>query len=136
MERREFIKNSLGFCAAAALFSLDACAPGKNLASEYENGKLKIKKSDFGEQKWAVLNTTRANAPIMLSKREDGSGYDAVLMLCTHKQCEVKPAGTVLSCPCHGAEFAFNGKVLKEPANTDLKVYQTSTDANFIYIHL
>lgn len=135
MERREFIKNSVAFCAGFSALSLIGCITYQSVSGEFENGKLKIKNTDFLQGNWVVVKSERTNAPIFLSKNEKGV-YSAVLMLCTHKQCEVKPAGTVLACPCHGAEFAFTGKVLKEPADKDLTIYETSSDENNVYIHL
>lgn len=135
MKRREFLKASVTLCGAVSLLSLEGCSTYRAVASEFENGRLKVKKADLLPENWAVLRTERVNAPIFLSKNEKGD-YAAALMLCTHKQCEVRPAGTVLHCPCHGAEFSFTGKVLKEPADKDLQIYQTSSDENYVYIHL
>lgn len=135
MERREFIKNTAAFCGALSVLSLAGCTTSRSVSAEFESGKLKVKKADFLQDNGIVVRSERINGPVFLSKNEQGT-YSAVLMICTHKQCEVKPAGTVLFCPCHGAEFAFTGKVLKEPANKDLPVYETSSDDNNVFIHL
>ncbi len=135
MERREFIKGSAAFCAGISVLSMIGCAPQRSVSGEMENGKLKIKKADFLQENWVVVRSEKLNAPVFLSKNEKGE-YSGVVMICTHKQCEVKPAGTVLACPCHGAEFAFNGKVLKAPADKDLQMYKTSSDESNVYIHL
>lgn len=135
MERRDFLKSSVAVCFALGAFSLEGCSSYKTISSEEENGKLKIKKSEFLENKYVIVNSMKANAPIYLSKREDNS-YIALLMVCTHKSCEVKPQGNLLACPCHGSEFSSSGKVLKEPADKDLASYKTSFDENYIYIHL
>ncbi len=135
MKRREFIKSSAAFCAGISVLSLAGCSPYRYVSSEFESGMLKVKKTDFLEDKWVVVRSEKANAPILLSKNENNT-YTAVLMLCTHKQCEIRPAGTILACPCHGAEFSFEGKVLKEPAEIDLQIFQTSADESLIYINL
>lgn len=135
MKRREFIKNTVAFCGAISLISLEGCSSYRSVSSEFESGKLKIKKADFLEDKWVVVRSERMNAPILLSKNEQ-TGFSAVLMECTHKQCEVRPTGTVLTCPCHGAEFSFSGKVLKEPAEKDLRLFETSSDETTVFIHL
>lgn len=135
MRRRDFIKNTVAFCGTFSLLSLEGCTPIRSVSGEFENGKLKIKKTDFAQDKWLVVNSNRANGPVLLSKNEQEE-YSAVLMICTHKQCEVKPVGTMLACPCHGAEFSFAGKVIKEPADKDLQSYTTSSDENIVYIHL
>lgn len=122
-------------CFALGTFSLAGCVNYKSISAEEINNKLKIKKIDFADNKFALVKSMRTNAPVYLAKSENGS-YTAVLMLCTHKQCELKPAGSILLCPCHGSEFSLSGKVLKEPANKDLVQYETSSDENNIYIHL
>lgn len=135
MERREFLKSSVVLYLALGGFSLEGCVSYKTISAEYESGKIKIKKTDIVENKFVIVNSIKVNAPIYLSKQEDNS-FIALLMLCTHKSCEVKPHGTLLVCACHGSEFSNSGKVLKEPADKDLAQFKTSTDENFIYIHL
>jgi len=122
-------------CFALGTFSLAGCVNYKSISAEETNNKLKISKSDFAENKFIMVKSMRTNAPVYLAKNENGY-YTAVLMLCTHKQCELKPQGSALVCPCHGSEFSNSGKVLKEPADKDLVQYETSADENNIYIHL
>ena len=134
MERREFLVSTLAFCGAS-LLALQGCLNYKTVATEELDDKVSIKKSDFGEDKFVVVKSNKMNGHTFVSKQEDGT-YSAVSMICTHKQCEVKPSGNMLVCPCHGAEFAFDGKVRKEPAEKDLIRYQTSSDDTTIFIHL
>lgn len=134
MQRREFLKAISTFCMLSASFTISGCLPYKSVTSEFENGRLKVKKSEF-EGNWVVVKAMQTNTPLFLSKTADEK-YEALLMECTHKQCEVKPEGNVLTCPCHGAEFSFSGKVMKGPAEENLKKFETITDENFIYIIL
>ena len=135
MDRREFIIGSAAACVLMGALPISGCTSYKPVTAEIENDRLKIKKADFGENNWVVVKPARTNAPVLLTKNENGT-YSAVLMECTHKQCEVKPSGNVLICPCHGAEFSLHGKVLKEPAEKDLHIYTTSLDEIYVYIHL
>lgn len=135
MERREFLKGAAAACIFGGMISLESCLNYKTVTASEEAGKLKIKKSDFGKNKFVVVNTMKANAPIYVSKQDNGT-YAATLMLCTHKSCELKPQGNILLCPCHGSEFSNSGRVLKEPADQDLKKFETSLDENYIYISL
>lgn len=48
----------------------------------------------------------------------------AISLTCTHQGCIVKMAEDgKLHCPCHGAEFTADGKVIKGPAKRDLAKY-------------
>lgn len=49
----------------------------------------------------------------------------AISLTCTHQGCTVKPAADGnFHCPCHGAVFAADGKVIKGPAERDLPKFE------------
>lgn len=62
---------------------------------------------------------------IALSKDENGKIH-AVSPLCTHMKCNVAWNGAELSwdCPCHGARYSLDGKVLTGPADHDLETIE------------
>jgi cytochrome b6-f complex iron-sulfur subunit len=133
--RREFVKQA-GFLAMAACCGLfENCTTYKNIRAKSLDGKVIVIRADMQDNNFAVVHVEGLRAPLYLCKTGTDS-YSAVLMLCTHKQCEVKPTGNFLTCPCHGSEFTATGKVQKEPATQDLFPYKTSYDENNIYIHL
>lgn len=47
---------------------------------------------------------------------KDGEGVYAISTVCTHLGCIVKQKGDGFGCPCHGSQFAADGKVVKGPA--------------------
>jgi len=100
-----------------------------------DNKKLKVSRGEFGDSTFAVVRYEELPAPVYLNKLSESS-YSALLMHCTHKQCELKPTGTFLTCPCHGSEFSNTGKVLKSPAERNLISYLVTLDNENIYIHL
>lgn len=52
-------------------------------------------------------------------------GKEAISLTCTHQGCTVaKAADGKLHCPCHGAVFAADGKVLKGPAKRNLSKFK------------
>ncbi|MBO9571773.1 MAG: FAD-dependent oxidoreductase, partial [Chitinophagaceae bacterium] len=59
---------------------------------------------------------------IALYKDDNGKLY-AVNPVCTHLKCDVKwnVAEKSWDCPCHGARYDINGKVLTGPADRDLE---------------
>jgi cytochrome b6-f complex iron-sulfur subunit len=46
----------------------------------------------------------------------DREGVYAVSLVCTHLGCIVKPGPRGFECPCHGSQFAADGRVLRGPA--------------------
>lgn len=65
------------------------------------------------------------NHKIALYKDDDGILH-AVNPICTHLKCEVKwnVAEKSWDCPCHGARYSFDGKVLTGPADIDLELLE------------
>lgn len=50
---------------------------------------------------------------------------EALSLTCTHQGCTVQPqADGRFQCPCHGAQFDSNGKVVKGPAQRDLATFK------------
>lgn len=137
MHRREFIRNCSLFCLSTigTAAALQACKTVSYVANTAAEGKIIVKKSDFGKNKFVLVKNEKLNAPVYLLKLDE-QNYSAVLMLCTHKGCELNPAGDQLVCPCHGSEFSSTGKVVSPPADADLQRFIVTSDLNNIYIHL
>ena len=146
MDRKEFIKTCGFAClsgtALAAL--LQGCGSANYFAqTTLLNNQLSIKKTEFITtaksqtewRKYVLVKTEQLNFPICLFRMADDN-FNALLMECTHKGCELQPHGNYLTCPCHGSEFSNTGKVQNPPAEQDLRTFQTSTDHENIYIHL
>lgn len=56
-------------------------------------------------------------------------GMIACSAICTHKGCDVAYKADVhqFVCPCHGARFDEDGKVVRGPAKKDLQKYASDT---------
>jgi glycine/D-amino acid oxidase-like deaminating enzyme/nitrite reductase/ring-hydroxylating ferredoxin subunit len=142
--------NGMTYSSVAAILLSELIVTGKSeYADLYDPNRLKpvagfvnfIKHNaavvrDFAG-KWLPheeLNTLAELAPgeakviryqdqkIALYKDENGSLH-AVDPICTHMKCEVKWNMTEKSwdCPCHGARYSFEGKVITGPADHDLE---------------
>ena len=138
--RRKFIKDAMGVtilacCGVGMSALLDGCSSPRYVSSTKNANKLSVNKAEFGEDKFVIVDNSEMEAPIFLYRKEQDE-FLALLMLCTHKACDVKPAGSILICPCHGSEFSREGKVLKGPADEPLVSFPVSTDADHIHIHL
>ena len=58
-------------------------------------------------------------------KEEDGTVH-AVSTRCPHLGCQVEwnPDEKTWDCPCHGSRYDFTGRLIDNPAQEGLKVYQ------------
>lgn len=74
--------------------------------------------------------------PVAVVPNGNSGQISAVNPICTHNGCKVewKKANGKFVCPCHGAEFAATGKVLKGPAKKDLPTYQTEVSGNNVLV--
>ena len=82
-----------------------------------------------------MLKIEESQFPICLYKTKEDH-YNASLLKCTHRGCELNVGGGIYSCPCHGSEFSIKGAVLEGPAEKDLKTFKIDTDNENIYIYL
>jgi cytochrome b6-f complex iron-sulfur subunit len=137
--RREFIKKcgliSAGLVYGGSALMLEGCASVSYIPFNEENNQLVIKKSYFVKEKYGLISYKNLPAPIYITKLEHDN-YSAVLLECTHKRCEVSPAGDLLICPCHGSEYSNTGEVLQPPAEKDLYRFGIKTDSENIYVNV
>ena len=73
---------------------------------------------------------------VSLYKDEEGNLH-AVHPSCTHMKCNVawNTAEKSWDCPCHGARYDVDGKVLTGPADMDLEVYDNKELLNISHQH-
>lgn len=132
--RRKFVKTTSAMAGASScgLISLVGCTPLKYVSGEVKNNALVIDKSQWGEAAFVLVKHEKLPKPIFVKQTDQG--YSAIFLECTHKQCEVRPNSRSLKCPCHGSEYDHGGKVLKGPAEKDLRSFKIWDDQNAIYI--
>jgi cytochrome b6-f complex iron-sulfur subunit len=141
IKRRSFLTYfSLGWLTTCFPVVLAACAPKSatqsttttdTFAADANTAKPALKKTADGFS--IVGSVAELEKTGNLQSKEFAVSKDptnptkliAVNPTCTHKACTVKwSAGEKkYDCPCHDAEFAADGKVLKGPATKNLAVY-------------
>ena len=137
MERREFIKKSTITCLTCLGVSalMESCKTAYYAPTIKDKNRLVVKRTDYSQHNFVLIKDERFPAPIYLTKINENE-YSALLMLCTHKGCELNAVNNYLVCPCHGSEFSNTGKVTQSPAEKDLQKFITTSDSENIYIHL
>lgn len=134
MDRRHFILIAGALCGTVPV-ALGGCTGFRYVGYTREDNRLVVRRADFGEGSYALLENPQLPRAIYLHRLDDDS-FAAVLTRCTHRGCQVEPAGDRLACPCHGSEYTFTGQVLHGPAEHALFRYRVTTDADHIYIEL
>ncbi|MBL1173858.1 Rieske 2Fe-2S domain-containing protein [Pantanalinema sp. GBBB05] len=106
----------------AATPGADGFAPVGDMATLDKEGMLKAQIS--GKPAIVVRDPIKPNAVL------------AVNPTCTHKGCIVNwdASQKHFVCPCHGAEFSPDGKVLKDPAKQSLATYQAKVNGSQIAV--
>lgn len=60
--------------------------------------------------------------------------------MCTHEDarlCDGNLSGTLVKCPLHGSRFDLvDGRVLDDPADTDLRIYPSSVENGTVRIRI
>jgi len=73
--------------------------------------------------------------PILLIN-VDGKTFKAISALCTHMGCTVSLSKNFIMCPCHGSTYNLEGKVLRGPAQQDLKNYNLKKNNGRVEINI
>jgi len=137
--RRSFLKTisiiTSGSMCGVAMQVLQGCASYRSLVFTDNAGIIAVPRSQFKVKKDGVINFMHLPSPIYLKEHSEDE-YTAVLLECTHKQCEVSPTGRILICPCHGSEFSDKGSVLTGPAEQNLYNFKVTLDKESIYVRL
>lgn len=124
MDRRKFLKNSCGACAAVSIglilgsSLLESCgATGLSVLKTSATGnKVAVPLQSFAQSNFKLLRVNDYNYDIAVQKQEDGS-FNALVLMCTHAKHPLTKAGNGYFCTLHGSKFSGNGKVEKGPAS-------------------
>jgi len=125
----------LGVAATAPLLSACQKAPVVRASSITEDQRLVVNKDEFLTQDYVLIEHPNHSQPICLLQTNNGD-YTASLMSCTHQKCTLAVSEQDFVCPCHGARFSHEGKLLKGPADRDLTSYKTRVTDTTILIDL
>ena len=136
MRRHEFLKRCVAFTAGVACLDLglSGCAPLPYAGYLTEGSALIVNKADFGENEFVLLKVDALPAPIFVAKHTENE-YTAILLKCTHRGCQVQPAGEILECPCHGSRYTHAGKVIRGPAPENLTHFTVEDNKPVMFQH-
>jgi len=151
MNRREFLGwVSVGAVASSLPVAIAACFPDSKSSANAEtpatNTPVTIAQaSGFKsvgtvaalDKDGQILNKKSPVGPVLVIRNpDDPNSLIAVNPTCTHNGCTVKweKSEKLFDCPCHKADFALDGKVLKGPAKKPLATYQAQIEGNSVVV--
>ncbi|MBL0323073.1 MAG: Rieske (2Fe-2S) protein [Ignavibacteria bacterium] len=147
MDRKDFITTCSLVCLGALPLTLIAtgCAGSVYQAQHTRTSDaVLIARSEFEDRQqdgtttqrpFVVVSPAGQRYPIGVYAMADGT-FIALLLCCTHRNCELQPQPTYLVCPCHGSEFTIRGKVQSPPAQADLQSFPVTMEGGTIAIRL
>lgn len=143
MDRRKFLKQSCGACAAVSVGMilgsslLESCASTglSVLKAGSDNGKVKVPLNSFEQNNFKLVRVSGYNYDIAVQKKADGA-YSAMVLMCTHARHPLTKAGNEYYCTLHGSKFSGEGKVEKGPASQPMVHLATSTEGDNLIITL
>lgn len=134
VNRRTFISQleTIGIaCMLPAVLS--ACASVRYAKSVTETERIVVPRAELSTAGTALVESPDDQLPVFVHRISD-TEFAAVSTKCTHRGCQVEPAGSQLVCPCHGSEFTLTGERTKGPAEKALTRFAVTTDERNLYI--
>ncbi|MDZ7362368.1 MAG: ubiquinol-cytochrome c reductase iron-sulfur subunit [candidate division KSB1 bacterium] len=79
----------------------------------------------------------QASGNSLLVARTAQDSFTAVTAICTHQACVITGYNNqIYTCPCHGSQFNTSGRVVRGPATSALRTFQTQFTNNQLSITL
>ncbi|BAZ28039.1 Rieske [2Fe-2S] domain-containing protein [Cylindrospermum sp. NIES-4074] len=139
MKRRDFFNwVGLGLLASSLPVAIAACSSDTTTEASSTKPKnwQKVGTKAGLDKTGQLLVEKSPVGPVLLVGTSKTKNLIAVDPTCTHKGCTLawKAKEKKLVCPCHGAEFGGDGKVLKGPAQEPLKTYTAKIEGNSVLV--
>jgi len=139
ISRKDFVKNTgkvaISICAGLSISTLlQSCGQIKTVHAPVLDQVVRIEHSFIESERMLIIDNDELAAPLFVTASENG--YIALLLLCTHKDCELNSTGQLFTCPCHGSQFDQSGKRLSGPAEKNLLSYKTEVKDGHLIIYL
>jgi cytochrome b6-f complex iron-sulfur subunit len=134
ISRRDFLKKSaVGVVAGTVILStLDLqklVASSKSASFKRSGDDVIVKLSDAKNSALATVGGSVLLDDDNILIRTSQTQFLAVNLICKHKGCTVELQGDKFVCPCHGSEYALDGKVTQGPSKANLRTFEAIFDS-------
>jgi Rieske Fe-S protein len=141
MDRKDFIKGSCGICIALSSgfvlsAMLSSCkTPLGVVKTSAKDNVITIALSEFATGDYKLIRVSNYNYDLAIQKKPDGT-FETLVLECTHAGHPLTKTGNNYYCTLHGSQFDHEGKVLKGPAERNLKRLTTTVLGDHLSIRL
>jgi cytochrome b6-f complex iron-sulfur subunit len=137
MDRREFLGwVGVGAIASSLPVAIAACSrQNANNGSARADGFASVGTVAQLDQQGQILNKEFAGGSVLVVRNpSEPKIVHAVNPTCTHAGCTVSwdKDQKIFACPCHGSQFAPDGKVIQGPAEEPLATYEAKLEGDAI----
>lgn len=133
LDRRGFLRASaIGVSAMSSV--LTSCGGLRYARSSMDGADIRIDRRDV-DAPGVLVDGPDGELPIFLRVLGPDQ-FSALSMRCMHRGCQVESVGERFVCPCHGSEYAADGRVLVGPSELPLVEYRVLADDTRIVIHM
>ncbi|OKH21600.1 cytochrome B6 [Hydrococcus rivularis NIES-593] len=141
MDRREFLGwVGVGAIASSLPVAIAACSrqnakTDSSSDSARADGFAPVGTITDLDRQGQILNKEFDRGSILVIRNpSDPKNVNAVNPTCTHAGCTVSwdSDQKLFACPCHGSQFAPDGKVVQGPAEEPLTAYEAKLEGNII----
>lgn len=139
LSRRTFLKG----CASACALSAVGCATTASFVrAEVVGNEARVALDALNAEKTSILYIDVLGSSLAVDavrNADDPTIVDtwrALLLVCTHRGCNVAPSRGGYHCPCHDARFDATGRVTVGPAEEPLTPLATRVVGHELHIRL
>lgn len=121
LSRRRVLQHA----ACACSLGLIGCAAQRTFVrADIHNGQAYIPLTQLSTEHSTLVYLEALSASIAIdhvaTDTKPENAWRALLLVCTHRGCNVAPDRTGYTCPCHDSRFDEAGDVINGPANEAL----------------
>lgn len=119
LTRRSFLVGAACACTAV----LTGCAANQQFVrASIQDQHAHVPIDQLSREHSTLVYIDELAASLAIDHIEKTDTWRALLLVCTHRGCNVAPDRQGYECPCHGSRFDAEGHVTNGPANEPLAI--------------
>lgn len=141
--RRSFLKGCASLCALSAV---GCAATNAFIRADVVDNVARVPLDSLSTTATSIVYIDVLGSSIAIDALRTSAGDDhvgdnlhswrALLLVCTHRGCNVAPSRGGYHCPCHDSRFDPDGEVVVGPADQPLSLLATRVVGSQLHIRL